>query len=198
MEARGAYSMTIGTSRRGLFTTSALAGALALSIAGGAAAQERVYSIPAQSLAASLRDYGMASGEQIIFAETIVSGRQAPALQGAYGSDEALSFLLADSGLIAERVATGGIMIRRADAPQSGSAAGDGAEVDALIAIGTSWMSSSRFCAVTISASTSAPSPAALPDWGASALRIMMPPVATRSATRPLSASRIPRASSEA
>src|SRR6187549_2840684 len=134
METRGAFSMTIGTSRRGLFGTSALAGALALSIASGAVAQERVYSIPAQSLAASLRDYGMASGEQIIFAETIVSGRQAPALQGAYASDDALRILLADSGLTAERVATGGIMIRRADGPQSGSAAGDGAgTVEALI-----------------------------------------------------------------
>ena len=38
--------------------------------------------------------------------------------------------------------------------------------VNALIAIGTSWMSSSRFWAVTISASTSAPPPATLSGWG--------------------------------
>src|SRR6187549_1034368 len=131
---RGAYSMTSGKSRRTLLTSTALAGALALSIAGTAAAQEKVYNIPAQSLAASLRAYGITSGEQIIFAETMVRGRQAPALQGAYSSDQALAMLLADSGLVAQRSSTGGIMITRADAdPQSGSAAGDGAEVEALI-----------------------------------------------------------------
>jgi iron complex outermembrane receptor protein len=123
--------MIKATSRRSLFQSTALAGALALSLAGTAVAQERVYNIPAQSLAASLRDYGIASGEQVIFAEAVVKGRQAPPLQGAYSSAEALTMLLAQSGLVAERSATGGIMIQKAAAdPQGGSAAG---EVEALI-----------------------------------------------------------------
>ncbi len=126
--------MTSGTSRRNLLQTTALAGALALSIAGTAAAQERVYDIPAQPLANSLRDYGVASGEQIIFAEGILRGRQAPALKGSYDSNQALAMLLADTGLIAHRSATGGIMITKVGQdPQSGSAAGGGATVEALI-----------------------------------------------------------------
>jgi len=122
--------------RRGLLHTTALAGALTISLAAtGAYAQEHTYNIPAQSLAESLRQYGMASGEQIIFAERIVAARQAPPLQGAYTADDALKILLADSGLVAQRTSTGGIMIASASDPQSGSAAGDGAEgtVQALV-----------------------------------------------------------------
>jgi outer membrane receptor protein involved in Fe transport len=131
---QGGFSMTAATSRRRLLHTTALAGSLALSLAATvAAAQEQSFNIPAQSLAESLRDYGMASGEQIIFAERLVEGRKAPALQGAYESDQALRLLLAESGLTARRSATGGIMIERASDPQSGSAAGGGAEVEALI-----------------------------------------------------------------
>jgi outer membrane receptor protein involved in Fe transport len=132
--------MVASLSRKGLFRTTALAGALAVSLAAtGAYAQEaqpRTYNIPAQSLAESLRAYGLESGEQIIFAERMVSGRQAPALQGTFKTDEALGILLADSGLTATRTASGGIMIRSASDPQSGSAAGDGADqgtVQALI-----------------------------------------------------------------
>ncbi|MGE5565314.1 MAG: TonB-dependent receptor plug domain-containing protein, partial [Parcubacteria group bacterium] len=131
--------MVASFSRRGLFHTTALAGAVAVSLAAtsayGQQSQTRVYNIPAQSLAESLRAYGLESGEQIIFAERMVTGRQAPALQGAYNPDQALKILLADSGLTATRSETGGIMIRSASDPQSGSAAGDGADAGTVQAL---------------------------------------------------------------
>ena len=97
--------MTSRLTRKGLLGTTALVGALTLSLAAPALAQERLYDIPSQPLESALRDYGVTSGEQIIFAEGLVRGRQSPALQGAYSSGQVLAMLLADSGLTQLRVA---------------------------------------------------------------------------------------------
>jgi outer membrane receptor protein involved in Fe transport len=122
--------------RRILMRSSALAGALSLAIAGAAmAAEEKIvaFDLPAQPLGESLRDFYRASGEQIVFSESIVAGRRNAPLKGDYTPDQALALLLDGTNLIARRSSTGVVMI---EAPQSGSAAGDGAEsgtVEALI-----------------------------------------------------------------
>jgi iron complex outermembrane receptor protein len=121
-------------SRSVLLNTSALFGALALSLAaaGGAMAQERAYNIPAETLSQALRDYGRASGRQIIFTEDLVRGRQAPALKGSYPSDAALARLLDGSGLSAQTSPSGAIMIVRDSGPQSDRAQSEPARPTAL------------------------------------------------------------------
>ena len=126
--------MTTSRSRLGLFRSTALAGACAVTlVATAAVAQERAFDIPAQPLSASLRDYGLAAGEQIIFAENIVRGRRAPALQGSYTSSQALDVLLADTGLMAQRTASGGIMIAQRGEGGSGPQSAGAGDVEALI-----------------------------------------------------------------
>ncbi|HEX5776888.1 MAG TPA: TonB-dependent receptor, partial [Caulobacteraceae bacterium] len=113
--------------------SSALAGALSLALAGGAVAADQqvvAFDLPSQALGESLRDFYRASGEQIVFSESIVAGRRSPPLKGDYTPDQALALLLDGTNLTARRTSTGVVMI---EAPQSGSAAGGGAEVEALI-----------------------------------------------------------------
>ena len=121
--------------RRSLMRSSALAGALSLAVVSAAVAADQkivAFDMPEQSLGESLRDFYRASGEQIVFSENLVAGRRAPVVRGDYTPDQALAMLLDGTNLTARRSATGVVMI---EAPQSGSAAGDGAEgtVDTLV-----------------------------------------------------------------
>lgn len=59
----------------------------------------RTYSIPAQDLASALLVFGQQSGLQISASSQLVQQHQAPALQGNFSAVEALSHLLAGSGL---------------------------------------------------------------------------------------------------
>src|SRR5690606_11144684 len=72
------------------------------------------------------------SEHKIVFSTGIAAGRTAPALQGELAPEQALGILLAGTDLTWKREGDA-FMIVRADGPQSGSAAGDGAEVEALI-----------------------------------------------------------------
>ena len=87
--------MTTSAPRRALLRSSALFSALALGLCfGGAAqAQTRSFNIPAEPLSQALRDYGRASGRQIIFTEDLVRGRSAPEVRGQYSADAALALL---------------------------------------------------------------------------------------------------------
>jgi outer membrane receptor protein involved in Fe transport len=71
------------------------------------------YNIQNASLSQALRDYGRVSGRQIIFTEALVQGRSAPALVGVFPPDEALTRLLAGTGLRWQRTPTGAVMIIR-------------------------------------------------------------------------------------
>ena len=106
--------------RRRLLNASALAGVVAISLiaAGGAAAQDRGYRIPAEPLSKALQDYGRASGRQVIFTEDLVRDRMAPALEGTYSPDAALARLLEGSGLRSELSPSGAVMIMRSPSPQ--------------------------------------------------------------------------------
>jgi outer membrane receptor protein involved in Fe transport len=113
--------MSTNRARRLLWNTTILAGAIALALgaAGTAEAQELAFNIPAESLSQALRDYGRATGRQLIFTEDLVRGRAVAALRGAYTPDQALSRLLKGSGLTAEVSARGAIMIEKAADPAS-------------------------------------------------------------------------------
>ncbi len=122
------------TARSLLLGATALAGALALST-GSAAAQQREYSfdLPAQPLDVALRTYARTAEQQVIFAGRDVLGRKSAPVSGRYSAEEALQIMLAGSDLTVQRTAEGVLQVARAADPQGGSAAGGGAEVEALI-----------------------------------------------------------------
>jgi outer membrane receptor protein involved in Fe transport len=102
-----------------------------------AAAQEQAivaFDIPAQDLDGALTRFGQQSGREIIISAALTRNRRAPAVQGKLAPEDALHVLLADSGL-SYRVSSSGSIIVEASDPQSGSAAGDGADgtVQALV-----------------------------------------------------------------
>jgi len=124
------------SSRYALLGATALTAALSMFAAAPASAESPAYqfSQPAQPLASALRSYSATADQEIIFADRLVAGRSAPELNGAYTAESALMALLDGTGLKVSRTATGVLLIQGADAdPQSGSAAGGGAEVEALI-----------------------------------------------------------------
>lgn len=69
--------------------------------------QVHVYHLPVQSLTASLRAVALASGTSIAAPAKVVAGRQAPELSGSFTLEEALTVLLAGSGLHARSVGNG-------------------------------------------------------------------------------------------
>lgn len=102
---------------RRLIWGSAAASALMLltaPVAVQAQQQRATYSfdIPAQDLSGALRAFGQTSGRQLAFDETVVRGKRAPALTGAFTADAGLRRLLDGSGLTAQATASGVYAIR--------------------------------------------------------------------------------------
>lgn len=82
-------------------------------------------SIPAQPLSTALKQLAAQSGAEIIFTPNLVGSLQSKAISGSYGVEEALTILLAGSGLTFEKRAdTGLILIRQKnsilDSPDDG------------------------------------------------------------------------------
>jgi iron complex outermembrane recepter protein len=124
------------------------------------------FSIPRQPLAKTLRDYGEATGQQIIFTATIVADRQAPALHGTFGADEALRLILKGSGLAAQRTPAGAIMILPAGGAANATAPAADAELEEIVVTATKREESLR----KISGSVSAFNAAGLDAVGAQSL----------------------------
>ncbi|HEX5776249.1 MAG TPA: TonB-dependent receptor [Caulobacteraceae bacterium] len=123
---------------RGRLNSALLAGASAIAIvsAAPAAAQDatRSFDIPAQSLSSALLAYSRQSDTPVIASMDLLKGKTAPEVRGDLPQQLALTMLLEGSGLRAVQGASGGIVVERiAQAPQGGSAAAGGAEVEALI-----------------------------------------------------------------
>ncbi|WP_407316458.1 TonB-dependent siderophore receptor [Pseudomonas sp. nanlin1] len=78
-----------------------LTGVLALAIASATLAAPVSFNLPAQPLSTSLNQLAQASGLQVKFDPQSVAGKQAPALRGDLEPAQALSQLLAGSGLTA-------------------------------------------------------------------------------------------------
>jgi iron complex outermembrane receptor protein len=101
------------------------------------AAQQNVqdFSIAPQPLQSALLEFSKQSQSPVVASTSLISGVTAPAVEGRMDEAQALNALLAGSGLYALRGSDGGWAISRKVAadPQSGSAAGGGAEVEGLI-----------------------------------------------------------------
>jgi len=127
--------------RRGQLSLALLAGASAIAIAGAvpAVAQEaaRSFDIPAQPLSSALLAYSRQTDTPVIASMDLLAGKSAPEIKGDMPEGQALAMLLQGTGLRAQRGPTGSIVVERITSdPQSGSAAGDGADngtVQALI-----------------------------------------------------------------
>jgi outer membrane receptor protein involved in Fe transport len=107
-----------------------------ISMSGAAMAQEaEPIRIPAQSLATALNTFGVQTGRAVMFKPELAAGKFSGAVDSASDPELALNELLSGTGLSWRR--QGDLfLIEKADAdPQSGSAAGDGADgtVEALI-----------------------------------------------------------------
>src|SRR5690606_17277591 len=104
----------------------------ALLASGVFAAEARPFDIPQQDAATALQAFAMQSGRQVLFPYEAAKGKKAPAIQGDYSDEEVVALLARSAGL---RVTSddGKTVTLRPDGPQSGSAAGAGAEVEALI-----------------------------------------------------------------
>lgn len=91
--------MSLSPSSRRRHQLAALALGLALAWQAGAQVRQQSYDLPAQSLGAALNAVASRSGVQVLFLADVTEGRQAPALRGDYTPDEALSRVLAGTGL---------------------------------------------------------------------------------------------------
>jgi iron complex outermembrane receptor protein len=106
--------MVIRTRR--MRNASGLAVACAVGVLGTAVAQTADrsfhFDITNQSLSQALRDFAHVCGQEVVFTEDMVAG-QATSLKGEYTVQGALDRLLQGTNLVAERSASGAIMIRR-------------------------------------------------------------------------------------
>ncbi|MGE5489632.1 MAG: TonB-dependent receptor domain-containing protein, partial [bacterium] len=118
--------------RRQLLAGAALAAAVAF--ASPALAQSKQIEIAPQSLATALYQLGSQTGEQIIFSPDLADAKMSPGVSSADNIELALNQLLEGTGLSYKRTADAFMIVRATD-PQSGSAAGGGADgtVQALI-----------------------------------------------------------------
>ena len=96
---KAALAASISTSVAGFLLTAPIASAQAAAI--------HTYHLPAQALAASLRDIALASGISIGAAAEVIGERQAPALDGDFTARAAVAALLVGSGLHLRPVANG-------------------------------------------------------------------------------------------
>ena len=98
-------------------------------------AEAIAFDIPSQPLGAALTQFAQQSKIEILFSSQLARDQRAPAVQGHMPPGQALAMLLGQSGLSYRETPAGSFVIEAAD-PQSGSAAGDGADsgtVQALI-----------------------------------------------------------------
>jgi iron complex outermembrane receptor protein len=107
--------------------------AAVMGVAGVAAAEEATFAIPAQSLASALSSFSEQSGRPVLYRPEIASAKVSPGATGAVDPKVALNQLLAGTGLSWKQDGETFLIVRADQVPQGGSAAGGGAEVDALI-----------------------------------------------------------------
>lgn len=89
--------------------------------------------LPSQPLGASLRSAAVMTGRNIGVADTLVAGRTAPAVSGTFTAEELLDRLLSGSGLRAEKVAGGFVVVAGGTTEQSERVSRD----DSVVVTGT-------------------------------------------------------------
>ena len=97
--------------------------ASAVAVPAQAFAQEAAYQvdIPAQSLGDALRSLGRLTRQNIVFDGSLVRGKKSVAIRGRMTSGEALSKMLAGSGLVIARGAGGTLMVKAGNGGTAGS-----------------------------------------------------------------------------
>jgi len=105
--------------------------AFALMGASQAAAAE--FAVAPQELRQALQDFASQGDQQVLFSSTAVAGKRSNGFSGSAAPEAALGQLLAGTGLSWSKTAEGALLVKADADPQSGSAAGGGAEVEALI-----------------------------------------------------------------
>ncbi|HVZ30646.1 MAG TPA: TonB-dependent receptor [Asticcacaulis sp.] len=112
------------------FKLALLAGAATLAFTLGAApvfaqGQSHQYSIRAENLSDGLRAFALASGKDVVFDPALVRGKTTRGVEGQLNDDDALTSLLAGSGLAFERTSAGGYVVvaAKADTPKASPAA---------------------------------------------------------------------------
>lgn len=103
------------------FTLKAAASAFALAISiGAASAQERVsFDIESQPLSRALLEFNEQSGLTVAAPSDLVNGRTASAVEGSLEPSEALTLMLADSGLSVRELPNGALTIVASQVEQS-------------------------------------------------------------------------------
>jgi iron complex outermembrane recepter protein len=129
-------------SRRALMRTTALVGMLCAGLWSAdalAQAQTFAFDIPSETLRAGLQDVARISGQQIIFSDSVASGKIAPALHGSFTADEALNRLLEGTDLVAVHASSGGIMVKpkNAQAASNEGAAETTGSIETVVVTGT-------------------------------------------------------------
>ncbi|HEX5775702.1 MAG TPA: TonB-dependent receptor, partial [Caulobacteraceae bacterium] len=114
-----------------------MCGAAMLALLGGAqgaVAQETAqFNIAPQPLASALNEFAVQSPWPILYTSQMTGGKTTAGVTGATDPQLALNTLLEGTGLSYRREGDTFLIVKADSAPQSGSAAGGGAEVEALI-----------------------------------------------------------------
>ncbi|HEX5776876.1 MAG TPA: TonB-dependent receptor [Caulobacteraceae bacterium] len=108
------------------------AAAVAMMHGGAAAAQDTRFDIAPQPLASALNEFSVQSRQSVLFTTDLANAKSSPGVSGEVEVADALSSILAGTGLTWKRQGET-FLVMRVDDPQGGSAAGGGAEVEALI-----------------------------------------------------------------
>jgi outer membrane receptor protein involved in Fe transport len=110
------------------------AAATAIMWAGSAAAEDAQFNIAPQPLASALNEFSVQSKQSVLFTTELAQSKASRGVSGQVEVADALSSLLAGTGLTYRRTGNTFLIVDASD-PQSGSAAGDGAEgtVQALV-----------------------------------------------------------------
>ena len=95
---------------------SILAGAVALALSFAAQAQDLTFDIGAGDLKSALEAYAKQTGQQLVYQPDDVKGRNTPGVHGSMTSEQALTALLAGTGLKVNKDASGAIAIFPAEA----------------------------------------------------------------------------------
>ena len=118
----------------------ALAGAVALVLSFAAQAQDLNFDIPAGDLNAALSAYSKQTGQQVVFKIDDLKGKTTPGVHGAMTAEQALTALLAGTGLKVNKDASGAIAIFPAEAVAGGAStktAGDDQKLEEVIVTAT-------------------------------------------------------------
>ena len=112
----------------------AAVGALTLG-ASAAWAESKPIIIPAQSLSAALHEFGSQTGRSIMFSPAAAASKETVGVDGVADQQLALTKLLEGTGLTFRREGEAFVIVQAGEggSPQSESAGGDGAEVEALV-----------------------------------------------------------------